>query len=539
MLKSFAKTMVLFAGLVWAVSACAVGFGNATVHSALGQPLKVEIELTDVAPKDEGGMSASLASPDAFKAAGLDYPYSLTTLKFHIFDRDGHVYIAVTSVHPINDSFVNLLVQLDWSAGRLLREYTFLLDPPGYQSAQPQNEVEPIEPMVATAPPAEAPTVTPLQPEGTAAPAPEAAPASAPEAAAPETETPVPMQPESAPAATEVAPSETKVPVPMQPESAPEAAASAPEAAPAESQAETAPPPPVHKPVERKHIKVRRGDTLTKIARRVQEPDLTLDQMLVALYRANAGKFGGRNMNRLRAGTILTMPDLKDYEHLTQRKAVHIVHIQAKNWNAYRQRLAAASAPGVVERSAKQEATGKISTSVEDKTPVAKQSSRDVLKLSAGEKPGDKIVPGGKQAQKNAATENEIAKQKQMHEEQMRISKLQKLNKETKEAIKLQGGVPAPASAAKPAVPATPAIPVHPPIKHKFTPPPPQPPKSMVDTILDTVKGILSSLPIDPLYLGGGLAAILVLGGGAVFWRKRQSGGPAKKKKVKIKPQKT
>lgn len=537
MLKSFVKTIVLFAGLAWAGLACAVGFGNATLHSALGQPLKVEIALTEVAPKDEGGMTASLASADAFKAAGLDYPYNLTTLKFRIIDRDGRVFVEVTSKLPVNDSYVNLLVQLDWPSGRLLREYTLLLDPPDYHASQPLTEVEPIEPMVAAAPPAEPPTVTPIQ-QGTPA------EASAPEATS-GAEVPVPMQPGSAPEATEEAsapeaatPAEASAPeaaTPSEasaPEAAPPAEAKAPEAAPSEAPAETPPPEP-----EPKTIKVKHGDTLTRIAQRVQEPDLTLDQMLVALYRANASKFGGKNMNRLRAGTILTMPQAKDYEHLTQREAVRVIHVQAKNWNAYRQRLAAASAPAVVESQPRQETTGKVSTAVEDRTPVTQQSSKEVLKLSAGEKPGDKIAPVGKQAQANANQENQIARQKQAQDEQMRIAKQEELIRQQKLAITMQGGTPA--SGAKTASPLAPASGVKPALgaKPKTPPPaPPAPPKSMVDTVLDTAKGILSSLPVDPMYIGIGVGGLLLVGVGATAWRRRNSGGPAKKKKVKIKP---
>ena len=102
-LKSYVKTLAIVAGLGWASAACAVGFGEPDVKSALGQPLKIEIALTSVSESDRNGMTAHMASPEAFKSAKLEYPYNLAKLKFDIAVRGRQTYILVTSKEPVND----------------------------------------------------------------------------------------------------------------------------------------------------------------------------------------------------------------------------------------------------------------------------------------------------------------------------------------------------------------------------------------------------------------------------------------------------
>jgi pilus assembly protein FimV len=535
-LKSFVKVLIAVTGLLWAGMACAIGFGSANVSSALGQPLKVEIALKDVAGSNVAGLSAHLASPDAFKAAGLDYPYHLSKLKFEIVTRNDQSFIEITSKEPVNDSFINLLVELTWNSGKLLREYTFLLDPPDYHFQKPKGEpVAPIEPVAAPVQAPEAPSVAPLTPAAAAS-----APAAIPEVtagplAASEpavTTEEVSTQAASAPAATPSAAEKTEI----SPESQPGAMSRV-------SAAKTA-----HVP---ETIRVKRGDTLTKIASRVMRPDVTLDQMLIALYRANRRQFDGRNMNRIRAGKILQVPGDDAFEHLSNREAVKEIRVQTANWNAYRQKLAAYGT--AVSEQPKQGATGKISTQVVDQTPVKKPGNGGTLQISRGEAPG----AGGKVPAGPAAREESIAKQKTVKENEKRIAQLEKqiqdINKvqEKKQSlVNLQGGVQphsavAPASSplgARTAEPAKPQAPVKP--RPKIAPAPaPAPEPSMLDSILSPItdSDLAKEYPMlrDPLYLGGGLGVIVLLIGGAVYAvRRRGAGGgarPKKKKKFSLK----
>ena len=146
MLKSFLKTSIYIVCLVWSDFVFAAGLGGINVTSSLGQPLKAEIEVVSVEKSFKSTIRARLASVDAYKSAGVDYPYTLPKIKFQVEEREnGEPYVKVTSAQPINERFVTLMVELSWSAGKMLREYTFLLDPPDYKPEQPkQEEVKPI-----------------------------------------------------------------------------------------------------------------------------------------------------------------------------------------------------------------------------------------------------------------------------------------------------------------------------------------------------------------------------------------------------------
>lgn len=543
MLKSFVKVLVALACLMWAGMAGAVGFGSATVSSALGQPLKVEIALKDVSGAGASGLTARLASPDAFKAAGLDYPYHLSRLKFEIVTRNDQVYIDIASKDPVNDSFVNLLVELSWNSGKLLREYTFLLDPPDYKATMPKAEaVAPIEPVIVPAPSEETPAVAPLAP---------AAAASAPAAAQPE-EAAVPA---SAPAAAETA--AAAQPATTNPPAVPGAQASAAVAQPAAEtaapktaeQPETAAQPAKAEPEKHKAapvtIRVKRGDTLTKIASRVMEPDVTLEQMLVALYRANERQFDGQNMNRIRAGKILRMPSEDAFDHLSNREAVKVIRIQTANWNAYRQKLASFGTS--VSEEPKQRAGGKISTSVVDQTPVKKPGNNGTLQISKGEAPGagGTAQQAKEQAVANKQTVAENEKRAAQLEQQIQeMNKVQAL-KEKPSVLTLKSGVQPPAeTASAPAHPGTIGAAQHKPaMKHKFVPPPPKPvaQPSFLDDLLSPITDsdfakeytFLQS-PVSVLAVLGGV--ILLVGGGVYSIRSRRNTGgrPAKKKKISL-----
>ena len=107
----------------------AAGLGRITVMSSLGQPLRAEVEIA-ATPEELQNITARLASADAFRQAGIDYSPSVTGLRMAVERRGNGAVVRVSSDRPINEPFVDMLVELNWSAGRLIREYTFLLDPP-------------------------------------------------------------------------------------------------------------------------------------------------------------------------------------------------------------------------------------------------------------------------------------------------------------------------------------------------------------------------------------------------------------------------
>ena len=142
MLKSLKiSTLTLAIGLA-AGSLHAAGLGRLSVQSSLGQPLRAEIELLAVQPEELGTVVARLAGAEAFRQARLDRADVLGALQFSIDQRNGaRPVVRITSSQPVNEPFLDLLIELGWSSGRILREYTVLLDPPA--DARPEARPAP------------------------------------------------------------------------------------------------------------------------------------------------------------------------------------------------------------------------------------------------------------------------------------------------------------------------------------------------------------------------------------------------------------
>ncbi|MDB5728382.1 MAG: LysM peptidoglycan-binding protein, partial [Noviherbaspirillum sp.] len=218
-------------------SAGAAGLGKLTVLSSLGQPLRAEIELTSVSKEEAGALTAKLASSDAFKQANIDFNPALMSLRFTIDQRAGRQFIRITSTQAVNEPFVDMLLELGGPNGRLIREYTFLLDPADLRSTQTAQT----------------------------------APASVPDY--------------SAANSTQAAGARPTPDTRPQP-----AARAARPTAPAQSPASQA-------DADAGEYRVKNGDSLAKIANRIKPSGVSLDQMLVALYQSNPDAFVGQNMN--------------------------------------------------------------------------------------------------------------------------------------------------------------------------------------------------------------------------------------------------
>ena len=149
------------AGVAFSASASAAGLGRLTVLSSLGQPLRAEIDLAAITREEAASLAARLASPDAFRQAGVDYNTALLGIRFSVQRRaGGQYYVSMVSSQPINEPFLDLLVELKWATGRLVREYTFLLDPADMKPVAPPS-VAPAPVIRAEAPRAAEPAPTP------------------------------------------------------------------------------------------------------------------------------------------------------------------------------------------------------------------------------------------------------------------------------------------------------------------------------------------------------------------------------------------
>lgn len=452
----------------------AAGLGKISVLSALGQPLKAEIGV--LATSDEApSVQVKLAATDAFSQAEVEYAPVLANLKFSpVKERDGRRYIEVTTDRPVNDPFIDMLVELNWASGRLVREYTFLLDPPDQASA------------TATAP------------------APVAAPEVKPAAVA------------ANPAATNLPPRNAPAPAAKKPDAPVPAAAKKADGA------------------DKQTYKVAAGDTLGKIASQNLPAGVSLDQMLVALLRNNEKAFSGNNMNRLRAGKILDIPDSAMVGDISASEARQEVVAQAADFNAYRKKLAAIAGAGEPDQeSVQQSASGKIVPKVAD-APLA-GSGKDKLEISRSE--SAKEGKSGK-AQHAIAEEDLVARDKALKEANSRTAELEKnlSNMKKLAELKSQAGadlqkqaqatkagnpvvesLPAEPGVQKPAAPGAEALPVaakpvEAPQKKKMVLPPPEP---------EPEPGFIEEN--QALVFGGGGLLALVLGWfGFTSWKKRK-----------------
>jgi pilus assembly protein FimV len=487
---------IALAGTFTSLQVQALGLGRVTVQSALGEPLRAEIDIPEINAEEAASLRASVASADAFKAAGLEYSAAVTNLQISLQRRpDGRSYLRLSSDRPVSEPFVDLILEARWASGRIVRDYTMLFDPPNLRAAA-QPMPAPTAPMVSRPP--------------------------APVATLPQAPAPAPYSPPSPPAV---------MPAPAVRPSTP-------------------PPPPVAASrtpsPSGETVTVKAGDTAGKIAAQTKPASVSLDQMLVALLRSNPDAFIDGNVNRLKAGAVLEVPGADQAAAVSASEASRTIVAQSRDFNTFRRKLAE-SAPATQTAGADRQATGQVQAKVEDKAPAA--ATPDKLTLSKGavqsKAAAEEKIAQDRQAKEAAARVAELSKN---------ISDLNKLGAPSTPAAAapatpatpaapaspapgvavpspgvLPGASPATPAAVTPAAPAASAAqpaasaaasvapaasapaPAPAPVKKPVVVPPPPPPEpSLIDELLE-----------NPLILAGGAALLLLLLGLAVY-RARQ-----------------
>ena len=361
--KPYITCGLLAGALTLPVSVFALGLGKLTVQSGLGQPLSATIELTSAQKDELDTLRARIADPAVYRDNNVQYPAAMSRARIVVEQTaNGAPYLRVTTSQAVNDAFLDLLVELNWATGRVVRDYTFLLDPPSGTETQAVEPTAPIRAQAGSAAAARA--------QGGATGA-AAAPAARRSAAA--------------------APAE-----------APSAAAST--------------------------YTVKRGDTLSKIAQQTKPADVSLEQMLVALFRSNESAFEDRNMNRLRTGQIVNVPQGDQVAAIAPSEATQVVRAQAADWRAYRDRVAGA-APAADATAPRQSASGRITTAVEDKAGAA-QPGKDQLRVSR--------EAGKGAAAGTALAEDLAAKERALSEANSRVAELEKTVRDLQRAVELK-----------------------------------------------------------------------------------------------------
>ncbi len=397
----FALTSIAAALCLASPLASALGLGRLNVQSALGEVLHAEIEVTSLTPEEQASLRIRVAPPEAYRAANVDYNPVLPSTRATFEKRpDGRLFVRLVSDRGVQEPFVDVILEISWATGRLVREYTLLFDPPASirAGAQPTPGAT-TAPVMSAAPPAP----TPLPPQTTAMTKAEQ---------------------------REAARAEAKARRDAQRAAAAEARANREEAAPAapRNTATTAATDTAGSGASEDEIKVRSGDTLSKIAARVPKSGVSLDQMLVALFRANPSAFSGNNMNRLRAGVVLSVPSAETAQAIEPADARKTIVAQSADFGAYRQRLAEATLGTTPDAEPnKRRSGGKVQAAVEDKK-LAANTSPDTLKLSKG---------GAMAPSAAGSAEDRLAGERQRQAEAARVAEL---NRNLTELKRVAGG---------------------------------------------------------------------------------------------------
>jgi pilus assembly protein FimV len=293
-----------------------LGLGEIHLNSALNEPMNAEIDLIAAGPEELAALRAALAPKDAFTRYGIDRPPFLSTLTFKVGkSKDGRDVLLVRSTDSIPEPFVTFLVEVNWARGRLMREYTVLLDPPVYTPGERASSAAPVA-AATTAPSAPAATPTPRV-----------------------RTSPLPATPTDATSASNAT---TPAATPKRSGHVGRSANRATSAGNAASTAAASPPPESSStansaettaPSPEGTYRVAQGDTLTKIAHSLHASSsrADIDQTMIAMYRANPEAFGG-NINILRRGAVLRVPGGDEIAALNQSEAMSEVHRQMDAW---------------------------------------------------------------------------------------------------------------------------------------------------------------------------------------------------------------
>ncbi|MCC6171827.1 MAG: hypothetical protein IT481_07335 [Gammaproteobacteria bacterium] len=262
--KHWVRAMLVLAALP--SSAFALGLGDIRLNSPLNAPLDAEIDLVNATPEELASLRVQLASRETFARYGLEWPRFLSSVTLTRSKNDaGRDVLRVRSSEAITEPFVTLLVDANWGRGRLVREYTLLLDPPVFAPAAPAPDVQ-------------APATAAARSGVVTRPAVDAAP---------------PPPPSSAPAVA-----------------------------------------PVAAGGEQGSHAVRRGETLSGIARGLAASQgVSTEQVMVGLYRANPRAFDG-TMDVLRAGAVLRIPDAASLSAIDRGTAIAEVRRQRSEWRS-------------------------------------------------------------------------------------------------------------------------------------------------------------------------------------------------------------
>jgi pilus assembly protein FimV len=449
--------LVLLLGLTTAISTHALTLGKLSVLSSLGQPLIAEIDVPEISADEANSIRVSIASPEAYKSAGLDYTTAAGQINVVGKRRaNGRTILELRSADPISAPYLDLVLEVTWSTGRIVRDYTVLLDAP---ASTAQALVVP------------APTL-PIQSSTDIAGSTKASPVDGVSPAPSATLEPLSASTMSLPNVRAAAALRTKQAV---------------------------------RPVS--GVITKRGDTAAALARDNKPEGVSLDQMLVAMLRSNPDAFVGGNVNRLKTGVLLEMPNREEARAATPSSARNAIQAQTRDFNEYRSKLSDNVASRAQNDSARS-ASGKVVANVADRQVTPATDDRLTLAKPSGN--------SSKNAADTNAAETKIAKERAIADEAVRANELKKNISDLNKLMPVvAASAPAEAASATVPLPAPLQAPAQNPLKQN-PPAPALPPPEI--SFLDQIIAYPLTLPI-----AGGVGILVLLASWLGIRRRRAS----------------
>ena len=365
-------------------AAMALGLGNIRVLSKPGQPLLAEIPVISSDPDELANARVGLASPATFERVGLAPPEGLVSELHFEFAQDaqGRAVVRVTSAAPVQVPALGFLIEVDWGQGRLVREYSALVSAPETATAVAEPVIE------APATPSDR----------------------------------ILREPEPAPLAAEASPESAAA----TPQTQPAAPARAPQPAPAPAAVQT----------EGQTVSVQRGQTLSQIAGGLaRDSGSSLDQTMLALLRANPEAFIRGNVNLLRQGAVLRMPQQDELAQLDVAQARAIVREHAAQWRQARAPIPQPEVAGGAQAATASGAAAANGARLEIAPAVAgaQQNAGTTTGLDAG---GEGDMAANEQLRQ--AREDVATRDAELQELRERVADLEKLQKQQQSLIAMK-----------------------------------------------------------------------------------------------------
>jgi pilus assembly protein FimV len=356
----------------WVLPAVALDLGRLQILSGIGEPLRAEIEVAQANAEELRTLRAQLASPGAFAQAGMEFNPALNGVTASLQTRpNGAPFIALNGRMPIQENFIDLILETQSSSGKLIKNYALLLNSISERGSNSNTTASPANNTRAVALPVINTEPTPISPSST--------PSRANDTANPLNATSIELNAKQIPVYRFAPVDNVQTPISNTRSNEPTRTSTANLKAPAVqanpiAMGETS-------SIGSKTVKVKTGDTASRLALRYLAPNVSLDQMMLAMLEANPDAFIQGNVNLVKAGAVLRIPDVEKATQIPRAQARKTVIAQSIEFAEYARRLA--ESPLLVDSKNSRAMSGKVTTETERTEAQAAQQDKLTLSKSS------------------------------------------------------------------------------------------------------------------------------------------------------------